>query len=111
MIFSYRTMRNYAINLGFSEVKYPCAYMGYYYIKDGKKFVFHAPALKAEVGVSKDAQLVALGYDTDTYKKIEVSQELSAIFADFEPDESGMHYLSDGMYLMHDDETGLLTLR
>lgn len=107
----YSTMRCHATNLGFSGIKDPCAYRGYSYTKGGKKFIFNAPALKAEMRVSSDAQLVALGYDTDTYQKIEISEELSMIFDDFELDESGMHYLSDGMSLVRDSETGLLDLR
>ena len=58
-----------AIKNGFEVVYDEDAYNGRYFIKDGKKWIHNIEALKRQLRINSDAELLEYDYDVSAYYK------------------------------------------
>lgn len=79
------------------------------FVKDGKKWIYTIIGLKKDLGLNTDEQLIALGYDVETYWRLERKARenpnpLSALHATIHPSDTDSYpvYLEDGMWLYAD---------
>ncbi|ENN8378343.1 hypothetical protein MKT39_016855 [Providencia rettgeri] len=94
-----------ALELGYEKVPDANAYTGFYYIKDGKKWIFNIQALKKELGVVSDDDLRKENYDVDIYwilEKNTPSTEMQELYQDLMIESDEPVYLEGGMYLYPD---------
>lgn len=66
---SYNSSEHRAYDCGFKAVYEEGAYNGWYFIKDGNKWIHNLKALKSTLNVSIEYQLKQMGYDVDAYRK------------------------------------------
>lgn len=65
---NYNRSEQLALKYGFEVIIDANAYNGRYFIKDGKKWIHNIGALKAQLRVSSEDNLITMGYDVVTYK-------------------------------------------
>ena len=58
-----------AVKNGFEVVYDKDAYNGWYFIKDGKKWIHNIDALKRQLRIDSDAELSEYDYDVSAYYK------------------------------------------